>query len=129
MLPYLCIVLAAKPPARYTKRASLGAAWFWHRRAGPIVAPEWAFIGQSQSKLHPPRQEPLRLRRALAIGSVGGLLFGVLLTALHFTLGQSAAGACRDVRIKLHAGLFCPGVHMHCVAAQRSFATGATTTR
>src|SRR5260370_36582624 len=51
------------------------AAWFWRKQAKTPVGSYWAFLGASSQPIVLPRQDPFRLRFALTVGLVGGLIF------------------------------------------------------
>jgi len=51
------------------------AAWFWRKQVTTPVEPSWAFLDPSSQSIILPRQDPFRLRFALIVGLVGGLVF------------------------------------------------------
>ncbi len=51
------------------------AVWFWRKQVKTAVGSHWAFLGASSQPIVLPRQDPFRLRFALIVGLVGGLVF------------------------------------------------------
>lgn len=66
-------------------------AWFWRHRASTVSDWGWAFLDSSPQRTVSPL--PLRLRTAVVVGLVAGLLFWVLLVVarvgLHFGLAET----------------------------------------
>jgi Zn-dependent protease with chaperone function len=72
------------------------ATWFWRKQVKTPVGSHWAFLGASSQPIVLPRQDPFRLRFALIVGMVGGLVFCALLLVIRIWLRMSVPEAIRS---------------------------------
>jgi hypothetical protein len=71
------------------------------------AGPHWAFLGASSQPIALPRQEPFRLRFALIVGLVGGLVFCGLLLLIRIGVRLSVPEAIRGTYLfRLVLGYF-----------------------
>lgn len=72
------------------------ATWFWRKQVKTQAGPHWAFLGASSPPIVLPRQDPFRLRFALIVGLVGGLVFCGLLLLIRIGVHLSVPEAIRS---------------------------------
>jgi len=80
------------------------ATWFWRKKVKTQAGSHWAFLGTSSQPIVLPRQEPFRLRFALTLGLVGGLVFCSLFLVIDIGWHLSVPAASRGT--VLFASLF-----------------------
>ncbi len=71
------------------------ATWFWRKQVNTPVGTHWAFLGVSSQPIVLPRQGSFRLRFALTVGLVGGLIFCGLLLLIRIGVHLSVPEAIR----------------------------------
>jgi len=75
------------------------AAWFWRKRVTMRVESNWAFLDASSQPVVLPRHDPFRLRFALTIGLVGGLVFCLFFLAIDTSWHLIIPAASRSIKV------------------------------